>query len=122
MNEFEKINIEVDNRGVERMKIKRKEKKNEIYGRMIDEMKKEEMNMEENEEVRIVIMKGEGKRFCEGGEIGWMREKVNEKREKRIEEERKIEIMMKEMREMKKKMIGRIKGKEYGGGVGIISV
>lgn len=72
--------------------------------------------------VRAVILEAEGKSFCAGGDLEWMRQQFAADRPTRIAEATRLAMMFKALNEMPKPLIARIHGNAFGGGVGLISV
>ncbi|WP_273791973.1 crotonase/enoyl-CoA hydratase family protein [Brucella anthropi] len=122
MNDFETLHIAVDACGVATLTLNRPEHHNALSGGMINELTTAALHLADNEAVRLVILTGNGTSFCAGGDLGWMREQVKATRAQRIEEARKLALMLKALRDLPKPLIGRINGQAYGGGVGLICV
>jgi len=122
MSDFETINVSVDARGVATLTLNRPEQHNVLSGLMIDELTTATLHLADNAGVRIVVLTGAGKSFCAGGDLGWMQAQMNASRAQRIEQARKLALMLKALRDLPKPLIGRVNGQAYGGGVGLISV
>jgi len=75
-----------------------------------------------NPSIRAVVLTGEGKSFCAGGDLGWMKQQFEADRETRISEAMKLATMLRDLNEMPKPLIGRINGQAFGGGIGMICV
>ena len=122
MNAFETLDIAIDARGVATLTLNRPERHNALSGLMIDELTTAALHLADNPGIRIVILTGVGVSFCAGGDLGWMQEQVKATRAQRIEEARKLALMLKALLDLPKPLIGRINGQAYGGGVGLISI
>ncbi|MCI0998717.1 crotonase/enoyl-CoA hydratase family protein [Ochrobactrum teleogrylli] len=122
MNPFETIQLAIDARSVATLTLNRPEQHNVLSGLMIDELTTAALHLADNPKVRIVVLTGAGTSFCAGGDLGWMQAQVNASRAQRIEEARKLALMLKALRDLPKPLIARVNGQAYGGGIGLISV
>lgn len=122
MNPFETIQLAIDARGVATLTLNRPEQHNVLSGLMIDELTTAALHLADDPKVRIVVLTGAGTSFCAGGDLGWMQAQVNASRAQRIEEARKLALMLKALRDLPKPLIARVNGQAYGGGIGLISV
>ena len=119
---YETINIKTDERGVATLKLNQPDKHNALSPLMISELSDAAKKLGEDESVRVVVLTGEGKSFCAGGDLGWMRKQFEASRETRIEEAMKLAGMLRDLNELPKPLIGRIQGQAFGGGIGMMSV
>jgi len=119
---YETIKIEIDERGVATLTLNQPDKHNALSPKMIAELTKAASELGSDNKVRVVILTGEGKSFCAGGDLGWMREQFSANRETRIEEAMKLARMLRDLNEFPKPVIGRIQGQAFGGGVGMMAV
>ena len=71
---FETISIKTDDRGVARLTLARADKHNAMNAQMIAELTQAAVQLGNDEAVRVVILEAEGKSFCAGGDLGWMKE------------------------------------------------
>ena len=122
MTNFETIRLETDDRGVANLILSRAEKHNALSAQMIEELTDVANSIAENEEIRVIVLTGEGETFCSGGDINWMKQQLNATREQRITESRKLAMMLKSLNELPKPLIGKVQGSAYGGGVGLMCV
>ncbi|TBX29343.1 crotonase/enoyl-CoA hydratase family protein, partial [Nioella sediminis] len=72
--------------------------------------------------VRVVVLTGNGKSFCAGGDLAWMKEQMAADAETRAREARKLARMLGTLDRMPKPLIGRVQGQAFGGGIGMMSV
>ncbi|MCA1367352.1 crotonase/enoyl-CoA hydratase family protein [Bradyrhizobium sp. BRP14] len=116
------IRYAIDDRGVARLTLARPEKHNALSALMISELTDVAGRLGADATVRAVILEAEGKSFCAGGDLEWMRQQFAADRPTRIAEATRLAMMFKALNEMPKPLIARIHGNAFGGGVGLISV
>jgi methylglutaconyl-CoA hydratase len=122
MSDFETIRIGTDARGVATLTLARAEKHNAMSARMIAELTEAARRLGADEGVRAVVLAAEGRSFCAGGDLGWMREQMAADRETRIREATKLAEMLLALDRLAKPLIGRVQGNAFGGGVGLAAV
>ncbi|PID37083.1 MAG: enoyl-CoA hydratase [Rhodobacterales bacterium] len=122
MTEFNTIRIETDARGVAVLTLDRAEKHNAMSAEMIEELTQAAALLGADPAVRVVVLTGDGKSFCAGGDLGWMRAQIEADGPTRAREARKLAEMLGALNTMPKPLIGRIQGQAFGGGVGMASV
>lgn len=118
----ETIRIERDARGVATLWLARAEKHNAMSAQMIAELHAAAEELGADDGVRAVVLAGEGKSFCAGGDLGWMREQFEADPAARSAEAAKLAHMLQALNTMPKPLIGRVHGNAFGGGVGLASV
>ncbi len=116
------IKLEVDERGVATLTLNQPEKHNAMSSAMIHEITDAAKSLAEDKTVRVVVLTGEGKSFCAGGDLDWMKSQFEADRETRISEAMKLATMLRDLNELPKPLIGRVNGQAYGGGIGMMSV
>ena len=119
---YEAITLNVDERGVALITLSRPERHNALNRTMIAELHSVALKLADDDKVRVVVLTGDGKSFCEGGDIGWFRDTLTMDREDRIIESRTLAEMLHALYRLPKPLIGRINGAAYGGGTGMVSV
>lgn len=119
---METIRIEKDARGVATLWLARAEKRNAMSGAMITELTEAAHDLGVDASVRVVVLAGEGKVFCAGGDLGWMQDQMRADTDTRRREATALAHMLKALNEMPKPLIGRIQGDAFGGGVGLMSI
>jgi methylglutaconyl-CoA hydratase len=72
--------------------------------------------------VRAVILAAEGKTFCAGGDLAWMKAQMAADPATRRAEARLLAEALQALNTLPKPLIGRVQGNAFGGGVGLISV
>ena len=118
---FETIKIEQSG-GVARLVLARAEKHNALNIVMIRELIEAARVLGGDASVRVVVLSGEGKSFCAGGDLDWMRAQMVKDRAGRMAEASELAGMLAALNAMPKPLIGRVHGAAFGGGVGLMAV
>jgi methylglutaconyl-CoA hydratase len=71
--------------------------------------------------VRLVVLAGQGKSFCAGADVNWMKRMIDYSFEENIRDANVLAKMLRTIRECPKPVISRVHGAAYGGGVGLIA-
>lgn len=122
MMSFETIKVETDERGVATVTLARSDKHNAMNAVMIGELTKAAKMLNVDITVRVIILRAEGKTFCAGGDLGWMRDQADQDRAGKIAEAGKLAAMLSDWNALSKPVIGRVHGAAYGGGIGLVAV
>lgn len=98
----------------------------EVHNAMNDLMIQELTNcfdiLGDKRELRAVILTGNGRTFCGGADLNWMKSMVHYSKEENIEDSRHLLNLFDLIYSCQKPVIGRINGGAFGGGVGLIAV
>lgn len=116
------VRIAVDDRGVARLTLTRPEKHNALSADIIDALADGARRLGSDAGIRAVILDGEGTSFCAGGDLNWMRAQFDADRASRLQEARRLAMMLKALNELPKPLIGRVHGNAFGGGIGLVSI
>ena len=119
---YETITLAVDGRGVATLTLNRPDTRNALSATMIAELTDAAGRLGAEPDIRAVVLRGEGKVFCAGGDLNWMKAQIAADRETRIGEAGKLAEMLRALNEMPKALIGRIHGAAMGGGVGLACI
>ncbi|MCI5076634.1 crotonase/enoyl-CoA hydratase family protein [Oricola sp.] len=120
--QYETIAVATDPRGIARVTLNRPDKHNAMNARMIAELTSAAEALRGDADVRVVVLAGEGRSFCAGGDLGWMREQAEKDRAGKMSEARALAGMLGAWNALPKPVIGRVQGAAYGGGIGLIAV
>ncbi|MDD9900988.1 MAG: enoyl-CoA hydratase/isomerase family protein [Alphaproteobacteria bacterium] len=69
--------------------------------------------------VRAVVLRGNGKSFCAGGDLNWMRKSADYTREQNIEDAMQLGHLLRLIYTLPKVTIALVQGNAFGGGVGL---
>ena len=116
------IRFETDARGVATLTLARVDKHNALSAQMMTELEEAARRLANDPAVRVVVLAAEGKTFCAGGDLAWMREQFDMDADTRRVESRRIATVLGALYDLPQPLIGRVQGNALGGGVGLVSV
>ena len=113
------VETNIDERGVAEVILNRPQRNNAYNGEMISELIKSFTALYENKDVRVVILKGNGKHFQGGADLEWLKEVGKLDESENIEVSRRTASAIRGLIEFPKPTIALIHGGCFGGGTGI---
>ncbi len=119
---FQTLDTRIDDRGVAYVALNLPETRNALSRQMIADLTEVAATIGHDENTRAIVLSGNGKVFCAGGDLNWMKAQINADRPTRIAEARRLAEMLKALNEMPTPLIGRIHGGAFGGAVGLACV
>lgn len=75
-----------------------------------------------DESIRAIVLQGEGKTFCGGADINWMRASLDLTLEENVEDASAMSRMFRAIDRVPKPTIARVHGAALGGGAGLVAV
>ena len=75
--------------------------------------------LDDDKDVRVVVLAGRGKSFSAGADLNWMKRAANNGVEDNLNDARALAGMLRVLAEMKKPTIARVQGAALGGGMGL---
>lgn len=75
--------------------------------------------LDEDKDVRVVVLAGRGKSFSAGADLNWMKRAANNGLDDNLNDARALARMLRTLAEMKKPTIARVQGAALGGGMGL---
>lgn len=119
---FDFITLETDDRGVAYLTLNRPDKHNAMGAQMIAEITAACGEISADPAIRVVVLAANGKSFCAGGDLDWMRAQMEMPPATRADEAMKLARMLQAIDQLPQPVIGRLQGNALGGGVGMASV
>src|ERR687896_2128030 len=104
------------------VRMSRPDSHNALNADLIEELTRCFEEMSEDERVRVVVLAGEGRSFCAGADIGYMRETADFSYEENLEDARRLAMMYWTIDECPKPLVARVQGAAMGGGAGLVAV
>lgn len=108
--------------GVARVTLARPEVRNAFNAEVIRELRDAFTALSGDDAVRAVVLAGEGKTFCGGADINWMRGALELGYEQNVADAEAMSDMFRAIDRCSKPVIGRIHGAALGGGAGLTAV
>jgi len=105
--------------GVGYITMNRPEVHNAFNENMIIDLNTAFVEMGVNTEVRIVVLRGEGKSFCAGGDLNWMRKSADYDYDSNVADAMELGWLLKTINTLPKPVIALVHGNAFGGGVGL---
>ena len=102
--------------------LNRPEVHNAFNDKMIEELSIVFDEIEKDESLRVVILSGEGKSFCAGADLNWMRRVKDYSYEENLKESLALADMLYKIYTCSKPTIAKVQGYAIGGGTGLVAV
>lgn len=119
--EYTTISYQKDGR-IGRVSFCRPKVHNAFNGAVISEMAHLFGELAKDDDLRVVLLTGEGKSFCAGADLNWMREVISQSFEENLAESNALADLFYQIYTFKRPVIGKINGAAIGGGTGFVAV
>lgn len=119
MTEENNLLVERDGRGVVRLTLHRPAVLNAFDEALIARLTETFESLSNDAAVRAVVLMSQGRSFCAGADIEWMRRAAANDQAANLEDARRFARMMAAIDRCNKPVVVRIQGGAYGGGVGL---
>ena len=106
---------------IARVTFDRPDLHNAFNDEMIPLVTKAFLDIADNDDVRVVIVGGNGKSFCAGADLNWMKRMVHYTRDQNISDAQTMARMFLTIAQCPKPVIGRVHGAALGGGAGLVA-
>jgi len=108
-------------RGVETVTLNRPEVRNAFNDEVIAELTAVFGELAKRDEVRCIVLAGNGPAFCAGADLNWMKRMATYTREENLEDASKLARMLEVIFHCPKPTIARVQGDVYAGGTGLVA-
>ena len=116
-----KVITQIDSRGVAQVTLNNPDKHNAFDDQMIIELTNAFNALAANANVRIMLLKSEGKSFSAGADLEWMKRMASYSYQQNLNDAHALAAMLKALHQMPIPTIARVQGAAFGGAVGLIS-
>ena len=118
---MDKVITQIDSRGVAQVTLNNPDKHNAFDDQMIIELTNAFNALAANANVRIMLLKSEGKSFSAGADLEWMKRMASYSYQQNLNDARALAAMLKALHQMPIPTIARVQGAAFGGAVGLVS-
>jgi methylglutaconyl-CoA hydratase len=108
-------------RGVETVTLNRPDVRNAFNDEVIAELTAVFLELAKRDEVRCIVLAGNGPAFCAGADLNWMKRMATYTREENIEDASKLARMLEVIFHCPKPTIAKVQGDVYAGGTGLVA-
>lgn len=119
---YQHLILDIDKRGVASVTLNRPEIRNAFDAQLIAELTQVFTELDASKNVRLAVLSGNGKSFCAGGDINWMRAMKAYSHEENIADSKKLAEMFATIQRFSAPLIGVVHGAAMGGGSGLAAV
>lgn len=116
------LKTEIDEAGRATVTLNRPDVHNAFDEALIAALQETFTGFSENPDVRVVVLAAEGKSFCAGADLNWMKRMSTYSHDENMADGRALARMLHTIATCPKPVIGRVQGPAYGGGVGMVAV
>ncbi|MDQ6931073.1 MAG: enoyl-CoA hydratase-related protein [Candidatus Eremiobacteraeota bacterium] len=104
------------------VRLNRPDVRNAFNAELIAELHRTFGQIDGDPAVRAVVLSGEGKTFCGGADINWMRASLDLSRQENVADAQRMSDMFRAIDRCSKPVIARVHGAALGGGAGLAAV
>ncbi len=108
-----------DDGAVTTVALSRPDSHNALDATLIGEITRCFEDLAGDENARVVVLTGEGRSFCAGADVGYMRETAGLSYEENLEDARRLAEMFRAVDECPKPVVAKVRGAAMGGGAGL---
>jgi methylglutaconyl-CoA hydratase len=105
--------------GIAEVVLNRPDKRNAFDDVIIQQLITALENVDADKNVKVVILRSEGKHFSAGADLGWMRRMADNSRQENLDDSRELARLMNVLNHLSKPVIGLVQGAAFGGAVGL---
>lgn len=121
MDEYETINLDATPGGIAVLTLDRPDRHNAFNAMVIDELTDALETLEEQETIRMVILRGNGPSFSAGADLEWMKAAADYTRHENEQDAYKLAEMLRKLSELPQMTLALVHGAVMGGGAGLVA-
>lgn len=102
--------------------LNRPEKRNALSFELVDELKNAFTMAEQDDKVKVIVLKANGESFCAGADLGYLQKLQNFSREENLEDSLHLKDLFYKIYTLNKVVIAQVQGHALAGGCGLATV
>ena len=114
--------LTVQGEGITHVTLNRPEVRNAFNAGLISELLEIFTKLGSDDRCRVIVLQANGKTFCAGADLNWMKNMASFTKEENLADSRKMALMLNTIYACPKPVIAKVQGDAYAGGVGLASV
>ncbi|MEM7169640.1 MAG: enoyl-CoA hydratase/isomerase family protein [Pseudomonadota bacterium] len=112
---------EIGDDGVARITLTRPAVHNAINEVLVSELTTVFKGLDSDSRVRAVVLAAQGKSFCAGADLNWMRTVAGFSEDRNVEDAENLAELMTSLNQLSKPTVAMVQGPVFGGGVGLVA-
>ncbi len=121
MTDQSTVLYEVDDRGIATVTLNNPDKHNAFDEHIIASLTESFQRASQDQSVRALVLQANGKSFCAGADLGWMKKMAGYSEAQNLDDAEKLAAMLHALYAMPKLTIARVQGAAFGGAVGLVA-
>lgn len=121
MQAYRTIEVDIDLRGIASIALNRPDRRNAINPEMMDELLSALERLGGDETVRAIVLRGNGKVFCSGGDLNWMRDTKGATEDEVARDSARLQRVYAAAASCPKTIVGRLHGAAMAGALGLVA-
>jgi methylglutaconyl-CoA hydratase len=121
MAEYENITLDATREGIAILSLNRPGKHNAFNGEVIEELIDALETLEEQDTLRLVILRGNGPSFSAGADLQWMKAAQDWSRAENEQDAMRLAEMLRKLAELPQMTLALVQGAAMGGGAGLVA-
>lgn len=118
---YQTIELDATPGGIAVLTLNRPDKHNAFNALVIEELTDALQTLEEQSNIRMVILRGNGKTFSAGADLEWMKAAADYTRHENEEDAFKLAEMLRRLAELPQMTVALVQGAAMGGGAGLVA-
>ncbi|MEJ6656249.1 MAG: gamma-carboxygeranoyl-CoA hydratase [Pseudomonas sp.] len=121
MIDFQTIELNKDARGIATLWLNRADKNNAFDAQVINELNAALAAVQDDTDIRLLVLRGRGRHFSAGADLGWMRESAELDYQANLADAHELGELMQRLYQLPQPTLAVVQGAAFGGALGLIA-